>query len=369
MTTDPLRQLRAEGLSLWLDGVDGRLIENGTLDHAVDALGVTGVTCAPAGGDGDPGVLGSRQDRTAVGESAAYGAAPAEVARTVAARGARAVCAALLPVWSASRGAEGMACAPVGHTLDARAALAEARWLHWTVDRPNLLAGLPADPVGMATMSDCLAEGIGVAVGPVYSAEQYHQVLDAWLQGLERAHAAGLSLAGVPAAVHIPVSAIEEAARPLLAAHTGPAAQGLDRRIGIAVARLVFSAYEHVLDTPRWHDLVRAGARPHRLVWSVDTDQAARLAGGLIAEGTAQSLTAEGLRLLSGSVVPMEGDTLSGRTAAAHADLELLSDLGVEWPRRVQELGQDAPRHQNDAWHALVDEVAQAMEQAGRHPC
>ncbi|WP_409060152.1 hypothetical protein [Streptomyces sp. SYP-A7185] len=366
MTADPLRQLRAEGLSLWLEGVDGRQIEDGVLDHAVDVHGVTGVTCAPADGPGDLGRVGSRQDRLSVGGAAAFGAAPAEAARTVTARVARAGCEALLPVWSASRGAEGLACVPVGHTLDARAALAEARWLHWTVDRPNLLAGLPADPVGVGTMGDCLAEGIGVAVGPVFGAEQYLRVVEAWLLGLERARDAGLSLASIPVAVHVPVGAIEEAARPLLAAHSGLAAQGLDHRVGIAVARLVFSAYEQVLDTPRWHDLVRSGARPHRLVWSVDTGRAARLAGGLIAEGTAQSLTAEGLSLLSRAVVPMEGDTLSGRAAAARTDLELLADLGVEWPRMAEELGHEAPLQRHEAWHALVDEVARAMEQAGR---
>ncbi|MER7900593.1 transaldolase family protein [Streptomyces sp. NPDC096046] len=363
MTADPLRQLAAEGVSLWLEGAGRRQSVDGELAHSLATYGITGVGCLSDG-------LGAQLDRgellTQLGELNAYGAGAAETARALSGREARAVCDALLPLWRRSRGAEGQVCAPIGHTLDADAALAEARSLHWAVDRPNLLVRLPADAVGLTAMGDCLAEGIGIAVGPVYGEEQYEDVLDAWMLGLERARDAGLAPGGIPAAVHVPVSEIESAVRGALAAHTGRTAEALRRRVGIAVARLVFTAYERRLDAPRWRELVRAGARPHRLVWSVDGESTERLAGGLVAEGTVQSLTAEGLRLLSGTVVPMEGDTLSGRVPSAREDLKLLADLGVDWPGRVRELSRAAPRRQHEAWHELVSAVGRALERVGR---
>ncbi|MFD9395797.1 transaldolase family protein [Streptomyces sp. NPDC060000] len=363
MTATPLKQLAAEGVSLWLEGAGRREPFAGELEHFLATYGITGVGCVLDG-------LGAQLDRgelrSRLGELSAYCAGPAEAARALSGREARAVCDALLPVWRRSRGAEGQVCAPIGHTLDAAAALAEARSLHWTVDRPNLLVRLPADPVGLATMGDCLAEGIGVAAGPVYGEEQYEDVLDTWMFGLERAREAGLEPGRIPVAVHVPVSEIESAVRVSLAGHTGRTAEGLRRSIGVAVARLVFTAYERGLDSTRWRELVRAGAQPHRLVWSVDGESADRLAGGLVAEGTVQSLTAEGLRLLSGAVVPMEGDTLSGRAPSAREDLRLLADLGVDWPGRVHELRRAAPRRQYEAWHDLVDAVSRALKRVDR---
>ncbi|MFJ3966479.1 transaldolase family protein [Streptomyces sp. NPDC090036] len=360
MTTEPLKQLAAEGVSLWLEGVGHRRLSSGELTGLVTSHGVSGVSCAP---HGPSGLLDRSDYRARLDELSSYGAGVAEAARALAARDVRTACDTLLPMWERSRGADGQVCAAIGHTRDVRGALAEARSLHWTVDRPNLLVRLPADPVGLATASDCLAEGIGVAFGPVYSAESYELVLEAWLLGLERAVAAGLAPGRIPAAVQVPVSEIDTAARALLSAHTGRTAEALRGRVAVAVARLVFSAYERRLDSPRWRELVRAGARPHRLVWSFDGEAADRLSGGLVAEGTVQSLTAEGLRTLSATVVLMEGDTLSGRVHSAREDLRLLADLGVDWEQRAKELGSESPHRQYGAWRELVDAVGAAMEQ------
>ncbi len=363
MTTRPLEQLAAEGVSLWLEGTDHRQLASGELARCVRTHGIRGVTCVP---DGLPGLLDRGEYLSRLGDLSSYGAGPTEAARTLAARDIREVCDTLLPMWEQSRGADGQVCAAIGHIHDSRAALAEARSLHWTVDRPNLLVRLPADLVGLTAAADCLAEGIGVSLGPVYSAESYDRVLDAWLLGLERARDAGLAPGRIPAAVQVPVSEIDSAVRSLLSDAPGRTAEALRRRVGISVARLVFSAYERMLDSPRWRELVRAGARPHRLVWSFGEDAVGRFAGGLVAEGTVQSLTADGLRLLSDAVVPMEGDTLSGRDHSAREDLESLAGLGVDWDRRARELNTESPHRQYEAWRQLVDAVERVMEQAGR---
>ncbi|MFD3518620.1 transaldolase family protein [Streptomyces sp. NPDC058657] len=360
MTTEPLRQLVSEGVSLWLEGADHRQFSSGELADCVSAHRISGIDYAP---DVTSGLLDRGDYRASLRELSSYGAGPAEAARTLTARDVRTACDMLLPVWERTRGAEGQVCAAIGHTHDVPGALAEARALHWAVDRPNLLVRLPADPVGLASAGDCLAEGIGVAFGPVYSAARYELVLETWLLGLERAVAAGLAPGRIPAAVRIPVSEIDAAVRTLLSAHTGRTAEALRGRVAIAVARLVFSAYERRLDGARWRELVRAGARPHRLVWSFGSAAAGRLAGGLVAEGTVQSLTAEGMATLSATVVPMEGDTLSGRVHSAREDLELLAGLGVDWEQRAEELGSESPHRQNAAWRELVDAVGRVIEQ------
>ncbi|MFI6376418.1 transaldolase family protein [Streptomyces sp. NPDC050546] len=358
LSNEPLKQLDAEGVSLWLDGTDRRHLSSGELEVLVRDFGIIGASCPPIR---PHRAVESLDYREQLRELAAFGMNADEAARTLTAYDVRAVCDALGPVWRRSKGAEGQVCAPVVHTLDTRATLGEARWLRWAVDRPNLLIQFPADPVGLSAACDCLAQGIGATVGPVFSEEQHEEAVEALLQGLERAEAAGLALSRLGSAVLVPVAEVDTVVQSLLASHGGTG-RSLGRRIGVALARLMFTAYEECLDSRRWRRLAAAGARPPRLVWAIDRASAARLTGGLVAAGTVQSLTSGALDLLTHTAVLLEGDTLSGRAPSARDDLGLLAHLGVSWKRSARDLLERAPLEHQRSWNELVEAVATVLE-------
>ncbi|MBK6046240.1 transaldolase family protein [Streptomyces sp. MBT55] len=94
------------------------------------------------------------------------------------------------------RDVDGFVSMPVGAPAGPREAspgewIASARVLRGGVDRPNLLVGLPADGTGIQALAGCLEEGISVDSSPCYTVEQYAEVLDAQLTGLETALSGG----------------------------------------------------------------------------------------------------------------------------------------------------------------------------------
>ncbi|NEE33176.1 transaldolase, partial [Streptomyces sp. SID7982] len=95
------------------------------------------------------------------------------------------------------RDVDGFVSMPVGAPAARREAspgdwITSARVLRGGVDRPNLLVGLPADATGIRALAGCLEEGISVDSSPCYTVEQYAEVLDAQLTGLETALSAGV---------------------------------------------------------------------------------------------------------------------------------------------------------------------------------
>ena len=61
----------------------------------------------------------------------------------------------------------------------------------WLVDRPNLFIKIPATRAGLGAISRCLAEGISVNVTLIFSLARYAEVMEAYLEGMERALANG----------------------------------------------------------------------------------------------------------------------------------------------------------------------------------
>ena len=48
----------------------------------------------------------------------------------------------------------------------------------------------------------------------------------------------------------------------------GKVPEALNNQLGVAVARRVYKAYLHLLNSPRWMRAYNAGARPQRLLWA-----------------------------------------------------------------------------------------------------
>ncbi|MEV8530779.1 hypothetical protein [Streptomyces sp. NPDC051211] len=242
-SADALRGLAAEGVHPWMEGAPG--IRPDRLRAAARQLGIRGLLCAhPATADE-----------------------------------ARQLCDALLPTG-------GLVALPPAMEPGADAPYCAARALAEAVDRPNLVVALPPTAQGLAATSRLLGEGTGVLCGPVSAPAVYEELLDAWLRGLERAQDRGSDLAAIPVFAAVRVRSLGPAAAPF--------------------ARRLYARYDALLDTARWQALARAGARPHRLMWTTLGGRAATLPD-LIGWGTAAALTPAALQTLP----RLRGDTLT----------------------------------------------------------
>ncbi|MFI8102769.1 transaldolase family protein [Streptomyces sp. NPDC086023] len=287
-TPDVLRQLTDEGVTPWLEGIGRAGLDGGQLRRLAGRTGVQGLLC-------DLGALvqGLR-------ETGAYAAQLAELAaRGIPARtaleellvhDARRACDALLPLYRATDGAQGLVAVPLAPWHGGVDGTVEAA--HRTVlavDRPNVVVVLPATEEGLAASERCLGAGLGVHTGPVFGPDGYTALVQAWFSGLERARARGLDLRAIASFASVRVQDL------------GATAVGL--------ARLLYECYEAALGAPRWHDLVRAGARPQRLMWTGLGDGGA--VERLVGWGTGMALSLPALARVARST-RLRGDTLSG---------------------------------------------------------
>ena len=143
-----------------------------------------------------------------------------------------------------------------------------AEALHAAVGRPNVLIKIPATLEGLPAISAVLAEGISVNVTLIFALERYRAVLHAFLEGLERAHAAGRDLTTIHSVASFFVSRVDTEVDKRLSAVGSEAALALRGQAAVANARLAYQAYEEVFATPRWRSLADDGARPQRPLWA-----------------------------------------------------------------------------------------------------
>ena len=110
--------------------------------------------------------------------------------------------------------------------------------------------------------------GISVNVTLIFSLERYRAVMNAYLSGLEQAHASRHDLSKIESVASFFVSRVDTEIDKRLDAIGTDEAKALKGKAGVANARLAYQAYEEVFSTPRWKSLEAEGARPQRPLWA-----------------------------------------------------------------------------------------------------
>lgn len=363
---DVLGRLAAEGVALRLEGVDRRAAASGELASAVRAWGLSGVALHPAAvaaGVRDGGAYTAQ-----LRDLALRGVGGADGVRHLLAHDARWACEAVLPVFEGDGRGSGCAALPVPPwwTAEPGRLLAEARALRWEVDRPNLLLDVAADPLAARTAEDLLAEGIGVQVSGA-AVSDVARAAGAFLNGLERARAAGHRLAGLRCVVSVPLP-------PLGAAFAGvlpTASAGAGARDPVlACARFAYHEYEEGLAGPRWDSLAADGARPWELSWSLagagGEGAAAGASGAELLVGWGTSVGG-GVRELAaflehGVAVP---ENLSGELAAARRTEAWAEGLGVDLRGVAAGSARRRRAAERAAWRVLYTAVSDSLRSFG----
>jgi transaldolase len=192
-TTDPLSDLAAQGVSVWLDSISRDRLTSGGLADLIVNRHVVGVTSNPT-------ILEQALDGSAAYDDqlrdlALRSVAVEEAARLFTGYDIRWACDVLREVYDQTGGLDGRVSIEVDpHVADDTAkTISEARALWWLVARPNAMIKIPATQAELAAITAATAEGISVNVTLIFSLDRYEQVMDAYLTGLEQAHQGGRS--------------------------------------------------------------------------------------------------------------------------------------------------------------------------------
>jgi transaldolase len=256
----PTKKLHDLGQSLWLDNVTRELLNSGTLQRYIDELSVTGLTSNPT------------IFNNAIEHSTSYDAdisreAPSAKSREdlffeLALADLTRAADLFKPVFARTDGVDGWVSLEVSPLLahDTKSTLAAARNLHQRSGRDNLFIKIPGTAEGLPAIEAAIFAGVPINVTLLFSREQYVASAEAYLRGVERRIDAGLNPA-VASVASLFVSRWDVAV-------SGKVPGELNNRLGIAIARRTYKAYQELLASPRFQRAFNAGARPQRLLWA-----------------------------------------------------------------------------------------------------
>ncbi|MEV4901342.1 transaldolase [Citricoccus sp. NPDC055426] len=362
------RALAEAGVSIWLDDLSRERITTGNLSELIATRTVTGVTTNPSI------FAAALQDGKAYAEQLAELVADgADVDRAVfelTTRDVREACEIFAPVHQATGGVDGRVSIEVDprSARDTEKTVAEAAHLARAVDRPNVLVKIPATQEGLPAITATLAAGISVNVTLIFSLTRYREVLNAWLLGLEQAHAAGVDLSTLHSVASFFVSRVDTEVDRRLRESEAEGATGLTGQAGLANARLAYRIFTETLDSERWRVLQAAGAHAQRPLWaSTGTKDPAlpdtAYVTGLVAADTVNTMPEKTLQALAdhGEVT---GDTITDGYEEADRLLDAIGHAGVDYNDVVAVLEAEGVEKFVTSWQELLETVSTAMKDA-----
>lgn len=254
------QQLQDLGQSLWLDNITRGLLTDGTLRRYIDELSVTGLTSNPT--IFDHAIRNGGWYDAAIRQGAVDGKSDEALFFALALEDLTRAADLFRPVHDRTGGVDGWVSLEVSPLLanDTAGTIAAAGELHARAGRANLFIKIPGTPEGVPAIEASILAGVPVNVTLLFSAEQYRGAAEAYMRGIERRLAVGLSL-GIGSVASLFVSRWDVA----VVDKVPPA---LCNRLGIAIAKRTYKVYRDVLASPRWRRLAAAGARPQRLLWA-----------------------------------------------------------------------------------------------------
>lgn len=371
--TDALADLSDAGVSIWLDDLSRELLETGALKHLIDHWHVVGVTTNPT-------IFASALSKgerytTQLAALAASDVSVDEAVFIVTTDDVRAACDELARVYRHTSGVDGRVSIEVDPRLarDAQATTDMARRLWQAVDRPNLHIKIPATREALPAITAVVAEGISVNVTLIFSLDRYREVMNAYVEGLNMARAAGRDLSCIASVASFFISRVDGAVDAQLADIGTTAALSLRGRAAIANARLAHAAFEEVFTGRAWTQLAVDGAHKQRPLWAStgvknpaypDTMYVTEL----VTAGTVNTMPSTILEAMADHGV-LAGDTVRTQYGAVADVMAGLADVGVDLDVLTEQLEREGLDKFEASWAELTDTVATELEAArGKAP-
>jgi transaldolase len=256
----PTQALHNLGQSLWVDNITRDMVLSGTLSRYINEFSVTGLTSNPT--IFYHAISNSKSYDDDIAHFMEQGLSAEEAFFELALKDLRDATDLFSPIYQRTAGFDGFASLEVSPLLasDAAGSLAAAQLLHKKSRRPNIFIKIPGTPEGTVAIEEAIAAGVAINVTLLFSKEQYLASANAYIRGLERRVAAGLS-PDVVSVASVFVSRWDQAT-------SKKVAEPLRNTLGIAVAQQIYKAYRDLMESDRWQRLASFGARPQRLLFA-----------------------------------------------------------------------------------------------------
>lgn len=372
MASNPPVEVQAFGQSIWIDNIRRKLLNDGTFKKLIDEYGVLGVTSNPTifqkaiGGsnDYDDTMQGWLNDDADISADVIYERLAIEDIQQAADM--------FRPVYDRTNGQDGYVSLEVSPLLahQTDATVAEAKRLFAQVNRPNVMIKIPATPAGIPAIEQAIASGINVNVTLIFAVNNYIEVAEAYIRGLEQRLEAGEDVTRIASVASFFLSRIDSMIDQMLENNIR-AAQGrdIDRvqanskllgKAAIANAKLAYKRFLNLFYGERFARLREAGAAVQRPLWaSTSTKNPAypdtMYIDSLIGKDTVNTVPPQTLEAFKdhGNVA----ETLPEDMEDIETVFDMLAEVGVEIEQVTQRLQDDGVDAFIESFKSLLDQV------------
>jgi transaldolase/glucose-6-phosphate isomerase len=263
---NPLKELAAQGQSVWLDFIRRDLIRRGDLKRLVEEDGIRGVTSNPT--IFEKAIAGSIDYDEALRAMLARDP-KAEVEKLyepLAIEDIQMAADVLRPVYDESEGADGFVSLEVSPHLahHTQRTIEAAKRLRAAVGRPNVMIKVPATPAGIPAVEELIAAGVSVNVTLMFSMKHYEAVARAYINGLGRC----ADPAKVASVASFFVSRVDTMVDKALESLGTAQALSLLGKVAIANSKIVYARFLQIFHGEGFAALRQRGARVQRPLWA-----------------------------------------------------------------------------------------------------
>jgi len=346
-------KLYQKGVSIWLDNITRKMLDNGVLQKYITELSVTGLTSNPS--IFEAAIAKTSDYDAAIARISKPGITNEEVFFDLAVEDIQRAADLFLPLFEKTNGLDGYVSIEVSPLLayDTENTLKAAKDIHQKVNRPNAFIKIPGTPEGLPAIEKAIAEGIPINVTLLFSAEQYEAAALAWLKGVETRINSGLN-PDVRSVASVFVSRWDKAV-----ADKVPAA--LQNKLGIAVMQKTYHTYQNFLNSERVRRVMNFGAFPQRLLWASTGTKDPKASDVLYVTNLVAPYTVNTIpenTLLAFADHGETGETIPNDTHAADLLLKQFEEYGVVYLQLAGQLQKEGAEAFNKSWDNLIDSIS-----------
>ncbi|HEX8774880.1 MAG TPA: bifunctional transaldolase/phosoglucose isomerase [Pyrinomonadaceae bacterium] len=276
MMSNPLVEIMKLGQSIWYDNIRRAMLTSGDLTKKIEEDDLRGVTSNPT--IFEKAITGSTDYDTQMQSLVSAGRSVAEIYEELVIEDIGAAADILKPVYDKTDGVDGYISLEVNPRLayDTRGTIEEADRLFQRLGRKNVMIKIPAAQEGLPAIEESIYRGININVTMIFSIENYEQVAEAFIRGLERRAAEGKPVDHIASVASFFVSRVdtmidsdlEYRARHAATPEEKARLEALLGRAAIANAKLAYQKFKDIFHGERFRELKARGAQVQRCLWA-----------------------------------------------------------------------------------------------------
>jgi transaldolase/glucose-6-phosphate isomerase len=271
-----LVEIMKTGQSIWYDNIRRAMLVSGDLRKKIEEDDLRGVTSNPT--IFEKAITGSNDYDEQLHALVEAGKSVSEIYEDLVVEDIGRAADILKPVYDKTDGIDGYISLEVnpGFAYKTQETIEEADRLFNRLGRKNVMIKIPAAQEGLPAIEEAIYRGINVNVTMIFSIENYEQVAEAFIRGLERRDAEGKPVDHIASVASFFVSRVDTAidtdleykARHAATPEERARLEGMMGRAAIANAKLAYVKYKEIFHGERFRALKAKGAQVQRQLWA-----------------------------------------------------------------------------------------------------